>query len=450
MSIVSRNPISRRTALKGIVGGGVVTVALPLLDEVLDGNGQAFAAGAPLPVRFGTWFWGLGHTPGRGIKAGTGTDFTFIDECAALEPFRARYINYFSGFNTPLDGAASRVHYTGWVAAKTGSVPFNFTGMPAPTLDSLVADKIGGGRRFKSIELSATGNPQDSYSYGAAGSHNAAQVSPLQFYARVFGPDFRDPNSGPFRPDPRIALRQSVLSAVTEQRQDLVRNLGAADRARLDQYFTSVREIETQLAAGLEPSPPLASCRRPAPPSDAKGSLGIEDVQSNHDALSRILVLALACDQTRVFNLLYSQAASEVRAKGTTFTHHILSHEEPMDVNLGYKVQTAWFNEQSLKAFARFLQMLADVKEGDGTLLDRVLILAQTDTSDSKTHSVIGIPSMLVGRAGGRVKTGMNVAGNSGPISRVGYTAMRIMGLPLSEWGTRSLRTSEPLSEVMA
>jgi hypothetical protein len=151
-----------------------------------------------------------------------------------------------------------------------------------------------------------------------------------------------------------------------------------------------------------------------------------------------------------VFNLLYSQAASEVRAPGTTFTHHILSHEEPMDVNLGYKVQTAWFNEQSLNALARMLRMLEQVKEGDGTLLDHMLLLAQTDTSDSKTHSVIGIPTLSIGRASGRVRTGLHIEGNGGPISRIGLTAMQVMGVPVAEWGTKSLRTSSAITEILA
>ncbi len=447
----TKNPRpTRRSVLRGFLGGAAVSVGLPLFDSLLNDNGTAYAAGAPLPLRFGTWFWGLGHTPGRGIEALSGRDYRFIAECAALEPFRARYINYFSGFNTLLDGAASRVHYTGWVAAKCGTVPVKFSGMPAPTLDTFVADQLGRGTRFKSLELSSTGNPKDSLSYGAAGSHNAAEVSPLKFYQRIFGSGFRDPASGPFEPDARTLLRQSVLSAVTEDRKDLARVLGAADRARLDQYFTSVRELEKQLEISAAAPPAMESCRRPPAPPDGAPTLAIEEVQAAHDALARILVLALACDQTRVFNLLYSQAASEIRARGTTFTHHILSHEEPMDVNLGYKVQTAWFNEQSFVALARFLTMLGEVREGDGTLLDHSLILAQTDTSDSKTHSVIGIPSLTIGRAGGRVRAGMNVAGNGGPISRVGLTVMQAMGVPVSEWGTRSLRTAEPLAEIMA
>jgi hypothetical protein len=441
--------VTRRSALRGLLGGAAVSVGLPIFDAALNSRGTAFAAGAPLPTRFGTWFWGLGHTPGRGIEALPGREYRFIAECAALEPFRSRFINYFSGFNTLLDGAPSRVHYTGWVAARCGTVPVTFTGIPAPTLDTHVAAQIGRSTRFKSLELSSTGNPKDSYSYGAAGSHNAAEISPLKLYQRLFGPEFRDPARTKFEPDPRVLLRQSVLSAVTEERRDLERSLGAADRARLDQYFTSVRELEKQLDLVANAPPPTAACRKPEAPPDGPITLAIDEVQSTHDALARILVLALACDQTRVFNVLYSQAASEIRAPGTTFTHHILSHEEPMDVNLGYKVQTAWFNEQSFNALARFLRMLEQIKEGDGTLLDHMLLLAQTDTSDSKTHSVIGIPTLSIGRGSGRVRTGLHIEGNGGPISRIGLTAMQVMGVPIAEWGTRSLRTSSPVNEIL-
>ena len=255
---------SRREVLRGALGGAAITVGMPFIDAALNESGTALASGAPLPIRFGTWFWGLGHTPGRAIEARKGTDFRFIDECVSLEPFRDKYINYFSAFNAPLDGAASRVHYTGWVAAKTGTVPVSFTGMPAPTLDTIVADTIGNGARFKSIEVSCTGNPKDSYSYGAASSHNAGEVSPLQLYKRLFGPEFRDPNSATFEPDPSIMLRQSVLSAVTEQRQDLLRNIGTSDKARLDQYFTSIREMENQLQTLTSQPPPLKACVRPS------------------------------------------------------------------------------------------------------------------------------------------------------------------------------------------
>lgn len=447
--LIKSAPRSRRSLLRGLLGGAAVTVGLPFLDAALNDGGTALASGAPLPVRFGTWFWGLGHTPGRGVEFLGGTDYRFVNECETLEPFRADYINYFSAFNAPLDGAASLVHFTGWVAGKTGTIPSGFGRIPAPTIDTIVAESIGGSTRFRSIEAASTGNPKDSYSYGHAGSHNAAEVSPLQLYMRLFGPEFRDPNSATFKPDPRILLRQSVLSAVTDQRRDLIKTVGAADQARLDQYFTSVRELENQLHVLSTQPPPLEACVRPAAPDETAPTLAIESVVATHALMSKLLVMAVACDQTRVFNLLYSQAASEIRAQGTTFTHHILSHEEPLDIDVGYQRQTAWFNEQSFKALAGMLADFQSVREGAGTLLDNVLIFAQTDTSDAKTHSVIGIPSLTIGRAGGRIKTGLNIAGNAAPISRVGLTLMRLMGVPIAEWGTRSLRTADPIGEIV-
>lgn len=441
--------LTRRSLLRGAVHGMGVGIGLPLLDLFLNDHGTALASGAPLPVRFGTWFWGLGHTPGRGMKTLQGTDYEFIDECLPLEPYRAGYINYFSSFNVPLDGNASAVHFTGWVAQRTGSVPSGFGDIPAPTLDTLIADHMSARTRFKSLEMSCSGNPIHSYSYRSAGNHNAAEVSPLQLYLQLFGAEYanQDANRGP---DPRVLLRKSVLSAVQDDRQRLVKSVGSNDRRRLDDYFTSVRDLEQQLEISLSAPPQMAACSVPEQPEDLPPGIEVDNVTAVHDAFARLLALALACDQTRVFNLLYSEAASTVRVKGTTFTHHILSHEEPPDDHLGYQVQTAWFNEVSLQAFGRLLDEFARIQEGDGTLLDNLLMIAQTDTSDAKTHSVIGIPALTIGKAGGRLKTGMHINGNASPISRIGLTAMQLMDVPIAQWGTRSLRTSTPIADIMA
>lgn len=450
MTLLKTRKPNRRAFLRGTLAGAAVGVGVPFLNVFLNEHGSALASGAPMPLRFGTWFWGLGHTPERGMRALEGSDYEFIEECASLERYKKEYINYFSGFNTPLDGSASAVHYTGWVAGKTGSVPQGFGMIPAPTLDTIIADKIGSKSRFKSLELSSTGNPVDSYSYRSAGNHNAAEVSPLNFYLRLFGPEFRDPADKDFEPDPRVMLRQSVLSAVEDDRKRLVRSVGHDDKARLDQYFTSVRELEQQLEVSLSSPPAMEACHKPEQPEEGPLGYEVETVNGTHDSLANILALALACDQTRVFNMMYCQAASELRVKGTTFTHHILSHEEPPDDHLGYQIQTAWFNERSFEALSRMLDTLSGIREGDGTLLDNMLIFAQTDTSDAKTHSVIGIPSLTIGKAGRRVKTGLHVNGNAAPQSRIGLTLMQIMDVPIAEWGTRSLRTSDPIAEILA
>lgn len=448
MTFIKTRNVNRRTLLRGVLGGMSVNMALPFLDTFLDDNGSALASGAPLPVRFGIWSYGLGHTLGRGMKPGEGSGFEFVNECQSLEPFREEYINYFNGFNVPLDGNPSPVHYTGWVAQRTGSSPEAFGIMPSATYDTIIADEIGSRTRFRSIELSSTGNPVHSYSYRSSVNHNPAEVSPLQFYLRLFGPDFRDPKDTEYVADPRVLLRQSILSSVGEERAQLVKAVGQADRDRLDQYFTSIRELEQQLDVELS-GPQMEACYRPEQPGEVPEDREYRSVASRHDAMTRILALALACDRTRVFNLMYSEAAAETRIEGVTFHHHNLSHQEPVDAELGYQVQTAWLNERSYEAFAKMLGEFVNLREGDGTLLDNMLVVAETDTSDAKSHNINGIPVITAGKAGGRIKTGTYVNGSSGPISRIGLTMMQVMGAPVSEWGTKSLRTGNPISEII-
>ncbi len=76
-------------------------------------------------------------------------------------------------------------------------------------------------------------------------------------------------------------------------------------------------------------------------------------------------------------------------------------------------------------------------------MLDNTIIFAHTDTNHARLHALDGIPMMSVGKAGGRIKTGLHIAGNGDPVTRVGLTMMRVMGLPIDQWGTRSLKTSK-------
>ena len=105
--------------------------------------------------------------------------------------------------------------------------------------------------------------PRDNYSARSTNSHGAAEISPLSLYARIFGPEFVDPNKADFKPDPKIMLKKSVLSAFTEESKDFVKTLGASDKARLDEYFTAIRGIENQLALSLQKPPPNEACLVP-------------------------------------------------------------------------------------------------------------------------------------------------------------------------------------------
>ena len=442
-----RPHLHRRSVLRGMLAGSAVTLGLPLLDCFLDSNGAALASGAPLPVRFGTWFWGLGHTPGRGIVAGQGADYRFMQECQAIAPYKAK-INVFSKFGLPIEGKPNVPHVTGDVALRTGALPSGYGDFPSPTFDVLIADVIGAGTRFRSIEIAATGNPRDSLSARGTGNVNPPEISPVALYSRLFGPGFADPNKPDFKPDPRIMLRRSVLSAVGEQTRDFSATVGHADRARLDEYFTSIRQLEHQIDLQLEMPAPAEACAIPARPADGPIGTDVETAVANQRIMANLLAMALACDQTRVFNMLYSWSQSMLRKSGDSATHHTLSHEEPVDAAFGYQPETAWFNTRSMEALADFIAALDRVREGDGTLLDRTLVVAHSDTNYAKIHAVDEIPIMTIGGAGGRIKTGLHVAGGGDPVTRIGLTAQQIMGVAVDKWGAGALQVSKPVDEI--
>jgi hypothetical protein len=245
-----------------------------------------------------------------------------------------------------------------------------------------------------------------------------------------------------------------VLSAFVEDGKDLVKTVGASDKARLDEYFTSIRQVETQLALQLQKPPPNDACVRPAAPDDPKAGLAavreMGTVIETHKVMSKLLAMGVACNQTRVFNMVFTDNFGNVRRNGETYTHHLLTHEEAIDGKIGYQPLSFWFNKTAMDGFATYLEILSSIKEGSSSLLDNCLVFAATESNYARLHTIDGLPIYFAGSAGGRLKTGLHVAGNGDPITRVGFTAMRVMGVPIEKWGTNSLQTSKPITEILA
>jgi hypothetical protein len=162
-----------------------------------------------------------------------------------------------------------------------------------------------------------------------------------------------------------------------------------------------------------------------------------------------LMVMAVACDQTRVFNMAYSAAFASTIKAGYEKPHHTDTHEEPIDETLGYQPTTSWFLRRSMESWAYFVEAFTKVKEGSGTLLDNTLILATTDSSWARVHSVTDLPMFTAGAAGGKVKTGIHVDGGKSPVTRLGYTAMKLFGLDVDSWGTQSNKTDKAISEIL-
>ncbi len=444
---------TRRNILKGIMHGSAVTVGLPLLDFFLDNNGMALASGAPIPVRYGTWFWGCGVNAARWFPTKLGRDYDIKEELKAIAPYKDK-VTVFSGMNCELAGKPNLPHWSAIASTLTGVVPSS-GGVgggraEAATLDCLISDHIGKGTRFRSLEVACTGQPNVSYSMRAGSTVNPSEVDPVALYKRIFGPEFKDPNSAEFTPDPQVMLERSVLSSIKDERADLMRTLGTADRQRVDQYFTSLRQIEEQLGQLLQKPAPAQACVVPKDAGGAQLGAEIGQAMKTHDMLAQLLVMALACNQTRVFNLALSTAGSDLRKPGDPVNFHELTHEEPVDEKLGYQPKSTFFMERSMETFASMLKIMDSVKEGDRTLLDNSLVMATSESNMAKIHSVDNLPIMVAGSAGGKWKTGQHVSGRGDPATRVGLTIQQVMGLPVSSWGKDSMETSKPVTEVLA
>jgi hypothetical protein len=452
MHHVIKGNVRRRTLLRGMLGGAAVTVGLPFLDCFLNDHGTALASGRPMPPRFGTWFWGLGFQPGFGIS---GPEMTLGEEARALERHRSR-MNYFGGFNAQLDDRANLNHWSGAIVTRTGAAPATSDDFPAPTLDVLIGDAFSDGTRFGRLDLSAAG--PIGYSARSTASPNTPEASAVAMYTRLFGADFINPNSSDFRPDPKTMVMKSVLSAVNDHSKGFIKTLGAADKARMDAYFTSIREVEQQLALQMQKPAPNKACYVPdAPPEEQVSESGrrsfdmdINMVEARHKALTDLLVMGLACNQARVFTMTFSSAVSGLRKQGSPDIHHTISHEEPIDPKFGYQPTVHWFNLRVTEQMARFVDAFAQVPEGAGTLLDNTLIFAHSDTNDARTHQLNAIPIITFGSGGGRFKTGQSIQGNGDPSTRVGLTVMKGLGLPMEKWGFKSNETSRPVHEIIA
>lgn len=442
--------ITRRRLFRSTVKGAVATLCLPILDVLLDGNGEAFAAtGTALPVRFGTWHWGCGMNPDRWVPATTGASWEMTPELEPLARFRSD-INLFTGYAALLDGRANEPHISAVWALRTGYAPKSKGDIRDPSFDHLIARAVGGGVRFRTLDMAATGGETDSYSSGGSNAINAPELTPLGLYKRVFGLGFQDPNAASFTPDPDTMLRHSVLSGFSEEREVLMRAAGAADRQKLDAYFTSVRELEQQLSLELEKPAPAEACVRPgATPKDTEPSTEIEQVIANHKQMADLLVMALQCHQTKVFNVVFSPSASTLRKAGAADTHHMLTHQEPVDDKLGYQPDSTWYAQRSLEQLGYLLGKLSEAQEGGRPLLDNMLLYAHSDTSFAKMHSLEEMPVIMAGRAGGRIKTGLHVREEGAPVSKTALTAMQAMGLKAGSFGSDSMETTKSISEVM-
>jgi len=302
-----------------MLGGAAVGLFLPPL--------EAMACDGVLPTRFGLFFWGNGNLPDFWTPEQEGTDYTLSEQLTPLSPMQHK-LAVITGLSvkTPNDVP----HSSGAAGVLTGiGLRVEDEAFMGPTIDQIIANEIGGETIYRSVQTSASGG--SGRSYNGPNSLNPAEADPYAFYERLFGATFREPGEEGIV-DPSLGLRRSVLDAVMNDLSTLESQVGAEDKARLEQHMTGVRELEQRLARLEEDPPNLEACERPAEPEASYPDIeGRPQVSARNRAFCDMLAMALACDQTRVFGHYFSDPVSDVLYTGATAGHHDLTHNESGD-----------------------------------------------------------------------------------------------------------------------
>jgi hypothetical protein len=436
--------LHRRTMLRGILGGAAIAIGLPALEIFLNQNGTAYAAGDALPKRFGIFFWGNGILPDRWVPAGSGPTWEVSPTLAPLAEVKDK-ITVVSGMKVYTGNTVP--HYSGSAGILSGAAPLNsgtlLDTFTDPSIDQVIAAAVGQDPRFRSLEIATQPNGA-SLSYNGPYSVNPAESSPAALFQRVFVDGFVMPGTTPM-PDPRLPLRQSILDGVIEEATSLQGVLGTADKARLEQHLDGIRSLEKQIEKLQQNPPALLACALPGKPLDAYPDIdGRPALSAISRALVDVLVMALACDQTRVFSHWFSHPVNNLLYPKATAGHHQLTHDEP-----GEQPQVHDILLYILSEYAYLVKALAAVPEGDSTLLEHCAILGTSDCSYGKSHSIEEYPILIAGSCNGVLKTGMHYRSPSNEnTSKVLLTLARAMGMTLDSYGKGDGLVTTSLSAI--
>lgn len=446
-----RGLIGRRTVLRGLLGGSAVALGLPALEAMM--SPRAFAVGGLFPKRFGLFFWGNGTLPGdpdkplenpdrwTPIGEGSGSAWTLSEQLAPLAAHKD-VLAVVTGLSMKLPNTYP--HGSGAAGILSGAVlsKDSMDGFTAATVDQVIAAEIGTTTLFGSLQTAATDTL--GLSFSGENARNPAEFDPYALFQRLFGDTFVLPG-GEGLVSPTLGLRRSVLDAVMNDVGALQPRLGAADKARLDQHLTGLRELEQRLAKLEEDPPDLASCDRPPEPLEAYPDDGdYPQIEERNAAMADMLAMALACDQTRTFAHFLTEPITNARYPGTTDGNHNLTHDEPNP-----QPQVNAITIQNMGHFARLISALRAVPEGAGTLLDSCAVLGTTETSYGRIHSKDNLAIVIAGSAGGKLVQDVHIHSPSQEnVSKVMLTLIRSMDIVAGEWGTDAAHTTDGLSAL--
>jgi hypothetical protein len=420
---------SRRFFLKS----AGVTLALPLLESL-----SQRVLGAGLAVRTQAGAVVTGARPLRMVCVGNALGFyqpafwpskpgRGYDLPQLLKPLAPHQNDFtlFSGLDHGHKGGHFAIH-----SYLSGVKSTDAKGMPEGniTIDQRAAETIAGATRFSSLTIGA----EDGLHGGCLMSwtRSGTRVPPIQGPRELFRKLFiSDTAADRERTQDRLALQGSILDAVHGDAKSLQSHLGKRDQEKLDEYFTSVRDVEKQLELNRR----WSDVPKPAPGMKEPDNVNfVSDLPVLYD----LMALALQTDSTRIATLEIADGI-EVAAFGLKKGYHALSHHGQVQENIDGLLQLEAYQ---MDLFAKFLAKLKSINDGDGTLLDHTMVLFGSGMANANAHVNVNLPIIL---AGGGFKHGEHRAYpasglNKQPLCNLYVTMLQRFGVPVEKFGTSS------------
>jgi hypothetical protein len=360
----------------------------------------------------------LGLLPDHFFPTGTGRDYTPSEYLARLEKHRNDF-TVFSGVSHPnVDGGHPADVCFLTAAPHPGSSSFRNT----ISLDQQIAEQIGILTRFPSITLSVNTRSR-SLSWTGTGVGIPPEDKAAEVFRQLFLQGTPEQVDAQIR---RLDTGQSILDTIADQAKDLERKVGSRDKDRLDQYFTSVRELESRLktSRGWEKKPrPVVHAPMPVDPDSPAAYM--EKVKIMYD-LAR---LAFETDSTRAITLMLDSVDTpvlEIPGVSITDGYHNLSHHGKSE---NKRSQLKAIDELHMTLLADLLAGLKATHEDEDSLLDRTMVLYGSNFGDANTHVTTNMPVIF---AGGGFRHGQHLAFNTAqnyPLPNLYVSMLQRMGI---------------------
>lgn len=401
------NPhLDRRTILKG----SGVALSLPFLEAM---QPLRAADNKEVPRRMVAINTNLGIMAEHFFPEKSGTDYALSPYLDNLASHRDKF-TVFSGVSHPgvTGGHSAEVSYL-TAAQHPGTASFR----NSISLDQYAAQHMGERTRVSALPLNVSKKGNQSLSFTNSGVMLPAENNPASVFQALFVAGNKQDKE---RKIHELRVGRSILDTVAQRAATLQKKLGKADRERIDQYFTSVREVERRLEIAEEWE------QKPKPNVDVPSPKDSEYLLEKIAAMYDLIRLALETDSTRLITLLIKLDGFSAHIPGVSTEAHNLSHHvsRPDKKKELKNLETAEFKE-----LARLLDGLANVKEGNDNLLDRTMLLYGSNLGNGNNHDTKNLPMLL---AGGGFKHGQHLAFDTKknyPLPNLFVSMLQRMGL---------------------